>query len=324
MTSDLQDIPPDHRPFGPADREAKIAAALAHLCTCYDDHMFAVRSGQSMEEVARQAERYRMAESEALALMREPAPDGKALRELRAWVEANVDPADGQVAILAEIDRLTSGEQAAVKPAAEPVPASEGDPKDSAFQKGRQPQGGLVEAVRHLRRTFNNIRDTWNEELGKDPFGFPDVDTAIHVFEEVFDASIASPQRQQPAGDTSPVCRVCNDTHRMELEDATVMCTHCPTPCKECRVGAYCRTTPCSCQCHGKHPLTPAQQQALTAAIPPLPIDERRVRETVAAAGDEVLLRWQRLSGERTPTEWLAAMSVVVDELCRRAIKEKP
>jgi hypothetical protein len=50
-----------------------------------------------------------------------------------------------------------------------------------------------------------------------------------------------------------PVCSVCNDTHRMELRDRDVMCTHCPTPCQDCRAGGngpYCETTPCSCSCH--------------------------------------------------------------------------
>lgn len=49
------------------------------------------------------------------------------------------------------------------------------------------------------------------------------------------------------------ICNTCNDTHRMSLEYGEVMCTHCPTPCQNCRydgVGAYCTETPCGCNCH--------------------------------------------------------------------------
>ena len=52
----------------------------------------------------------------------------------------------------------------------------------------------------------------------------------------------------------NPVCSLCNDTHRMELCDREVPCTHCPTPCMICASdvgrGAYCATTPCTCGCH--------------------------------------------------------------------------
>lgn len=51
------------------------------------------------------------------------------------------------------------------------------------------------------------------------------------------------------------VCDTCNDTHRMEIGDRTVMCTRCPTPCQACRVGGngpYCEHTPCTCGCHAK------------------------------------------------------------------------
>lgn len=49
---------------------------------------------------------------------------------------------------------------------------------------------------------------------------------------------------------TVPVCSTCNDTHRMPLVDREVMCTHCPTPCENCRAGPYCGKTPCTCECH--------------------------------------------------------------------------
>ena len=37
--------------------------------------------------------------------------------------------------------------------------------------------------------------------------------------------------------------------------------------------------------------------------------------------GDDVLSRWLALDKSLTQLEWLAAMSVVVDELCRRALR---
>lgn len=59
------------------------------------------------------------------------------------------------------------------------------------------------------------------------------------------------------AGFYKAVCATCNDTHTMQLGDATVGCTRCPTPCEKCRShpsghgpGAYCTFTPCPCSCH--------------------------------------------------------------------------
>jgi hypothetical protein len=37
------------------------------------------------------------------------------------------------------------------------------------------------------------------------------------------------------------------------MNDKGWMCTHCPTPCQECRVGGtgpFCEKTPCDCDCH--------------------------------------------------------------------------
>jgi hypothetical protein len=49
-------------------------------------------------------------------------------------------------------------------------------------------------------------------------------------------------------------CETCQDTHRMELRDRTVPCTHCPRPCEECAshhgTGAYCAVVWCACDCH--------------------------------------------------------------------------
>ena len=55
---------------------------------------------------------------------------------------------------------------------------------------------------------------------------------------------------------TTPVCARCNDTHLVTSheEGRQVMCTSCPTPCGKCRGahgGAFCATTPCTCECHG-------------------------------------------------------------------------
>lgn len=57
---------------------------------------------------------------------------------------------------------------------------------------------------------------------------------------------------------TRPVCKTCNDTHRMTQaregdNDRVVMCTSCPVPCQRCRAGgrgAFCEKTPCRCACH--------------------------------------------------------------------------
>lgn len=63
----------------------------------------------------------------------------------------------------------------------------------------------------------------------------------------------AKRRRTRPVPAPAPVCTVCEDTHVMTLRDAEVPCTHCPTPCQECRAGGngpYCTATPCSCACH--------------------------------------------------------------------------
>ncbi len=44
------------------------------------------------------------------------------------------------------------------------------------------------------------------------------------------------------------VCSECNDTHQMG--HAGWMCTRCPAPCDRCAYGAFCRVTPCACDCH--------------------------------------------------------------------------
>lgn len=61
-------------------------------------------------------------------------------------------------------------------------------------------------------------------------------------------------------GEKLPVCKTCNDTHKMSLHNywgdvQTVMCTACPSPCQSCRQGGngpYCEETPCKCGCHAR------------------------------------------------------------------------
>ena len=53
----------------------------------------------------------------------------------------------------------------------------------------------------------------------------------------------------------TPTCSTCNDTHRMQLGERSVMCTRCPLPCQDCRGrdrDPYCATNPCKCACHGR------------------------------------------------------------------------
>lgn len=72
------------------------------------------------------------------------------------------------------------------------------------------------------------------------------------------------------------ICSTCNDTHWMKLGDGLAMCTRCPVPCERCRMrgpgqagGAYCASTPCSCECHqAKHARASASSSALTLIGP--------------------------------------------------------
>jgi hypothetical protein len=65
---------------------------------------------------------------------------------------------------------------------------------------------------------------------------------------------------QDAQEDAKPVtCKTCRDTHRMTIHRANgnedqVPCTRCPRPCVFCRgdLSAYCKKTPCSCDCHKK------------------------------------------------------------------------
>ena len=55
-------------------------------------------------------------------------------------------------------------------------------------------------------------------------------------------------------GAVMTVCAKCSDTHQVWSVGSERMnpCLSCPSPCPRC-VGAdgmYCKTTPCSCDCH--------------------------------------------------------------------------
>jgi hypothetical protein len=53
----------------------------------------------------------------------------------------------------------------------------------------------------------------------------------------------------------TPVCRICKDSHRMSYGGQLVMCTFCPTPCRDCQSTGrypYCTKTPCDCECHNR------------------------------------------------------------------------
>ena len=85
----------------------------------------------------------------------------------------------------------------------------------------------------------------------------------------------------------SATCTTCGDTHRMGFGDREVPCTRCPTPCDECRVGAYCATVPCACGCHRMAPATatdlllPSEIALLKGRVEAL---ESQVREMRSAA----------------------------------------
>ncbi len=59
----------------------------------------------------------------------------------------------------------------------------------------------------------------------------------------------------------TPICSVCNDTHRVpapEDRGGEWMCTSCPVPCQACRAGGtgpFCEKAPCACACHAAHHL---------------------------------------------------------------------
>ena len=59
---------------------------------------------------------------------------------------------------------------------------------------------------------------------------------------------------EEPVKQSRPICTTCNDTHGVETERSTIMCTHCPTPCRKCAsvngFGPYCATPHCDCNCH--------------------------------------------------------------------------
>lgn len=100
--------------------------------------------------------------------------------------------------------------------------------------------------------------------LSIDGVGPPGVDAAQAITQEAtslamtiakLDAYVRASDDAERAR-TGPACTTCDDTHRMTLRDAEVMCTRCPTPCHDCAGehgrGGYCATTPCRCECHAR------------------------------------------------------------------------
>lgn len=63
------------------------------------------------------------------------------------------------------------------------------------------------------------------------------------------------------------ICKHCNDTHTVSYINTTGggtrMCNYCPSPCRLCRAGDYCATTPCPCTCHQQYRL-PGERQGWT------------------------------------------------------------
>lgn len=133
-----------------------------------------------------------------------------------------------------------------------------------------------------------------------------------------------------------PVCSTCLDTHRMTLSAREILCTHCPTPCENCRTrgpgqagGPYCATTPCACACHGQRAVRPDDftdlELTLYAAGTDDSVTSRMAREIVrlrAANGRRqahIRLRGRRY--RRAKAELDAARSEV-DRLRAAADKE--
>lgn len=102
-----------------------------------------------------------------------------------------------------------------------------------------------------------------------------------------------------------PDCKTCNDTRTMHIEDrGDFMCTHCPSPCKDCGKvnSAYCTTVPCVCACHRKNNQTmthheiqqlkqklEAERDALQKKIDELKIEEEKPLEKILSEMEEAL-----------------------------------
>jgi len=86
-----------------------------------------------------------------------------------------------------------------------------------------------------------------------------------------------------------PVCDHCNDTHRVFFfnhylgERETRRCTYCPLPCPKCSLGAYCKTTPCPCECHG--PKQPEQAAETNAKLDEIKAEIDRLRAPITSCG---------------------------------------
>lgn len=96
------------------------------------------------------------------------------------------------------------------------------------------------------------------------------------------------PRDRRPTVAAEPVCITCSDTHRMRLrneegDESVVPCTRCPLPCRKCSAnggrGAFCATTPCSCDCHA-HETRGRRKRALDTA--------ERIRALASAVAEDL------------------------------------
>ena len=109
-------------------------------------------------------------------------------------------------------------------------------------------KSGWGEAV--LKSSQKSTIDSWCERCG-----------AIRIWNELGTLSSwiePTPFKKKPTkrvNKNAPICNRCNDTHEVHSEEkgTSFMCTSCPLPCQNCRVGGngpYCEDVPCSCNCH--------------------------------------------------------------------------
>ena len=246
-----------------------------------------------------------------------------------------------RIAFRSIADRLAALPQP--KPAAEPVPAFDGDPKDSAFLKDWQPQVAPValEVVAEKAAEWLTLCSHNDDK---------DSGTHSKVAHDLRAAIRPATGNMHPVlywlddGKFARAMLVGKDQLVVDLttgDGPSVIGK--PDWWEAGYVAAYGGLVP-ECSSEGKEPgqwsygvaqlppYTPAQQQTLTAAIPPLPIDEGRVAETVEAAGDAVrdahdrvflaaLMDWLIDNPGMDPARTLHAISTKV--LARRALAGK-
>lgn len=108
------------------------------------------------------------------------------------------------------------------------------------------------------------LRDALAYSSGLRGVFIEDVESAIAILESrrrILLSEVAEViRRESVALADQASCSGCGDTHRVDVDDRTVLCTRCPLPCEGCRdraggnPGAYCASAPCACPCHGDRP----------------------------------------------------------------------